>query len=125
MSTAFMMETTIQTLGECRFVSPLRHIGGVEVTFRTDHERVLYNHLALDDHAIGDQALSFQAAGAREKIFFDPPQTNAAIVNCGGLCPGLNDIIRGIVTQLSTRYGVTRIYGFRYGYEGLIQRYGH
>src|SRR4030095_3267762 len=43
----------------------------------------------------------------------------------GGLCPGLNDIIKGIVTQCHYRYGVTKVFGFRYGYEGLIQRYGH
>ncbi len=91
--------------------------------FKTDEERVLYNHLASEEGM--KSGLSFEMAGAREKIFFDPPKTTAAIVTCGGLCPGLNDIIRGIVTQLATRYGVTRIYGFRYGYEGLIPRYGH
>jgi 6-phosphofructokinase 1 len=47
------------------------------------------------------------------------------VVTCGGLCPGLNDIIRGIVNQCHHQYGITRIYGFRYGYEGLVQRYGH
>ena len=120
-----MLETTIQSLGECRFPSPLRHSGGVEVPFRRDHERVLYDH--RDDGAMLDpgERTSFEIAGPRENIFFDPPKTTAAIVTCGGLCPGLNDIIRGIVTQLSTRYGVTRIYGFRYGYEGLIPQYGH
>jgi 6-phosphofructokinase 1 len=46
-------------------------------------------------------------------------------VTCGGLCPGLNDIIRGIVMRCHQQYGVTRTYGFRYGYEGLVQRYGH
>jgi 6-phosphofructokinase 1 len=63
--------------------------------------------------------------GPREQLYFDPPKTTAAIVTCGGLCPGLNDIIRGIVMELYTRYGVTRIYGIRYGYEGLVPRYGH
>ena len=69
--------------------------------------------------------LSFEVAGPREMIFFNPAKTTAGIVTCGGLCPGLNDIIRGIVTQLHLRYGVTKVYGFRYGYEGLIPRYGH
>src|SRR5579862_7115486 len=104
-----MMDTSIKSLGECRFVSPLRHIGGVEVIFKTDEERVLYNHLASSEAIDGESALTFESAGAREKVFFDPAKTNAAIVTCGGLCPGLNDIIRGIVTQLATRYGVTRI----------------
>jgi 6-phosphofructokinase 1 len=69
--------------------------------------------------------LSFEMAGPREKIYFDPPKTTAAIVTCGGLCPGLNDIIRGIVMELHTRYGVSKIFGIRYGYEGLVPRYGH
>ncbi|HEY2342979.1 MAG TPA: 6-phosphofructokinase, partial [Chthoniobacteraceae bacterium] len=120
-----MMDTAIKSLGECRFVSPLRHIGGVEVIFKTEADRFLYNNVAGREPIDGEDALSFETAGAREQIYFDPAKTNAAIVTCGGLCPGLNDIIRGIVTQLSTRYGVTRVYGFRYGYEGLIPRYGH
>ncbi len=124
-STSSMMETKIQSLGECRFVSPLRHIGGVEVSFKHDDERVLYNHVAGEGSAATSEVQSFEVAGPREHIYFDSHRTTAAIVTCGGLCPGLNDIIRGIVTQLATRYGVNRVYGFRYGYEGLIPRYGH
>src|ERR1700726_481214 len=73
----------------------------------------------------GLSPLNFEMAGPREKIYFDPAKTSAAIVTCGGLCPGLNDIIRGIVMELYHRYGVTRIFGLRYGYEGLIPRHGH
>ena len=122
------MDTTIKSLGPCGFVSPLRHVGrGVEVNFRTDDERVLFKHtFDRDDRPASDDAdFAFEAAGPREKIFFNPGRTTAAIVTCGGLCPGLNDIIRGIVTQLHYRYAVTTVYGFRYGYEGLIPRYGH
>ena len=121
------MDTSIKSLGPGSIVSPLRHIGGVEVNFRTDEDRVLFNHtLDLDDHsAQGGDQLSFEAAGPRENIFFNPAKTTAGIVTCGGLCPGLNDIIRGLVTQLNYRYAVTKVYGFRYGYEGLIARYGH
>ena len=54
-----------------------------------------------------------------------PQKTIAGIVTCGGLCPGLNDVIRAIVRSLSLQYGVTRIYGFRYGYEGLVRQIGH
>jgi 6-phosphofructokinase 1 len=120
------MEATIERLGEGQFLSPLRH--GHFDKFKSDDQRVL-----LDDtirgtpHAAsGSEApRSFELAGPREKLFFDPPKTTAAIVTCGGLCPGLNDITRGIVMELYTRYGVTRIYGIRYGYEGLVPRYGH
>jgi 6-phosphofructokinase 1 len=122
------METTIQNLGPCPFVSPLRHSGGVEVRFRKDDERVLFEHLTAKlppEHLTNLAAApGFELAGPREHLAFDPSKTTAAIVTCGGLCPGLNDIIRGIVTQCHTRYGVTRTYGFRYGYQGLIARYG-
>ncbi len=116
------METNIEKLGDCRFVSPLTH-SSFEVTFRADSEQVLYDHLRNDSG--GDtSSVGFELAGPREQLFFDPSKTTAAIVTCGGLCPGLNDIIRGIVTQCYNRYGVSRVFGFRYGYQGLISRYG-
>jgi len=66
-----------------------------------------------------------EAAGPREKIFFDPLRIACGIVTCGGICPGLNDVIRSIVLSLYYHYGVQKVYGFRFGYEGLVQRYGH
>ncbi len=122
------MDTSIDSLGPCEITSPLRHVGsGVEVHFRTDEDRVLFDHtLDMDEGPIqSGPPLSFEAAGPREKIFFHPAKVSAGIVTCGGLCPGLNDIIRGLVTQLHYRYGVTNVFGFRYGYEGLVPRYGH
>ncbi len=118
------MDTLIKSLGECRFDSPLRHLGAAEVPFRNDDDRILFDHAEGAERNM-EEPLSFEVAGPREKTFFDPPKATAAIVTCGGLCPGLNDIIRGIVTQCYNRYGVTRVFGFKYGYEGLIQRYGH
>jgi 6-phosphofructokinase 1 len=120
------METTIESLGTPRFRSPLHHIGASNVHFRTDADRVLMDDIYSDSHGIRDATgkISFEMAGPREQIFFDPHRTTAGIVTCGGLCPGLNDVIRGLVMELSHRYGVTRIYGFRYGFEGLVPRYG-
>jgi 6-phosphofructokinase 1 len=66
-----------------------------------------------------------EAAGPREKLFFDPGQLACGIVTCGGLCPGLNDVIRSIVLSLYHHYGVHHVYGFRFGYEGLVPRHGH
>lgn len=122
------MDTTIKSLGPCEITSPLRHVGsGVEVHFRTDDDHVLFDHtLDMDEGPVhAGPPLSFEAAGPREKIFFNPAKVSAGIVTCGGLCPGLNDIIRGLVTQLNYRYSVTNVFGFRYGYEGLVPRYGH
>ena len=118
------MDTTINSLGPCEIISPLRHRGGVEVSFKTDSERILYDHIRGPEELTHSHK-SFEVAGPREMIFFNPSKITAGIVTCGGLCPGLNDIIRGIVTQLHLRYGVTKTYGFRYGYEGLIPTYGH
>ena len=118
------MSATIQSLGPCLFDSPLKHLGGADALFKTDDDRILVETTAGVEPP-PDQPRYFESAGPREKIFFDPAKTTAGIVTCGGLCPGLNDIIKGIVTHLYYRYGVTRVFGFRYGYEGLIQRYGH
>jgi len=60
-----------------------------------------------------------ELAGPRPKIAYSPPHTRAAIVTCGGLCPGLNDVIRGVVMVLWHRYGVRSIMGIRYGYSGM------
>ena len=57
--------------------------------------------------------------------FFEPKETICAIVTCGGLCPGLNDVIRSVVMQAYYRYGVPRTLGIPYGFEGLIADYGH
>lgn len=64
--------------------------------------------------------LFFEIAGPREKLFFDPKKTRAGIVTCGGLCPGLNNVIRSLVLQLYHGYGVREILGFTNGYQGLI-----
>ena len=119
---------TISSLGKCEIRSPLSRRGQISVNFRTDDDRVLFDDsLATFNKAIasGTPPASLEVAGPREMIFFDPAHTTAGIVTCGGLCPGLNDVIRGLVMQLYHRYGVSNIFGFRYGYEGLVPSYGH
>jgi 6-phosphofructokinase 1 len=61
----------------------------------------------------------FELAGPRAKLFFDPAQTRAGIVTCGGLCPGLNNVIRSLFLELHHGYGVKEVLGFRGGYQGL------
>ena len=117
-------DTSIPSLGPCLHSSPLRRIGGFDAPFKTGADRILYHsHLLEDGRDVSTP--SYEEAGPREMIYFDPARTTVGIVTCGGLCPGLNDIIRGIVMRCHQQYGVTRTYGFRYGYEGLVQRYGH
>lgn len=120
----------IQSLGECKFESPLK-LSKVDddnlTNYVKDEERILYSCYLSDikeDIAAGREPLSFEKAGPREKIFFYPNETRAAIVTCGGLCPGINDVIRGLVMNLHYQYGVKSIYGFRYGYLGMIKDSG-
>jgi 6-phosphofructokinase 1 len=68
---------------------------------------------------------AFELAGPRNRIFWEPSQVKAGIVTCGGLCPGLNNVVRGVVLELWYGYGVRTIVGFRYGYEGLVAKFGH
>lgn len=121
------MQTAITSLGPCPIPSPLTYNGLRGAYFRSDDERVL-----CDDSLAGFRAArpqkelppSFEVAGPRSRIFFDPRRTKAGIVTCGGLCPGLNDVIRSLVMVLYHTYGVETIYGFRYGYEGLVPSFG-
>ncbi len=71
-----------------------------------------------------DPGYLFELAGPRANLFFDPAQTRAAIVTCGGLCPGLNNVIRSLFLELHHRYGVKEVLGFRNGYQGLDPRRG-
>ena len=110
-------------LGKCRIPSPISNIRYVD-----DGEQVLYHsNLAKFEQFFrsGEKPPVFEKAGPREKIYFDPSKLKCGIVTCGGLCPGLNDVIRAIVLALHYHYDVRTIYGFPYGYEGLSHQYGH
>jgi 6-phosphofructokinase 1 len=95
------------TLGEPRFASTQSHTVGDDVRIP---ERI---------EAGADPGLLFELAGPRTRLFFDGPRSTAGIVTCGGLCPGLNNVIRSLVRELHFGYGVTHILGFRGGYSGL------
>ncbi len=75
--------------------------------------------LSLEDCAAGRDTRLFETAGARRNIYYDPIETTVGLVTCGGLCPGLNNVIRSLVLTLHHLYGVRRIIGFRYGYHGM------
>jgi 6-phosphofructokinase 1 len=101
-------------LGECRIDTPL-----VTPRFVEPLDSVLVDATLRGKNLCRDPE-HMEQAGPRQKIFFRPGETTAAIVSCGGLCPGINDTIRAITMVLWHRYGVRRIMGLRYGYEGLI-----
>jgi len=117
------VDFSIRQLGPCRVPSPMTHR-----RFVGDDERVLY-HVSFPEMKPwidkGIEPPAMETAGPRSMLFFDPAKLACGIVTCGGLCPGLNDVIRSIVLSLHHHYGVIRVYGFRYGYEGLVSRYHH
>jgi len=122
------MTPFIESLGECRYLSPLRRAGPGVVKFKTDRDQILCDDRAndsLETDRISQLPRAFEIAGPRERIYFDPEKTVAALVTCGGLSPGLNDVIRGIVMELWHGYRVREILGIRYGFEGMVLKNGH
>ena len=113
----------VETLGECKIDSPIRNR-----EFIDSDERILVTenvkNLQLLSERLGSTP-SFERAGPHHKIFHDPVWSRVAIVTAGGLCPGLNHVIKGLVEILMFDYGIKTIYGIRYGYAGLIPRCGY
>lgn len=115
------MDFSISRVGEPTLDSPLK-----DGIFVDDSEEICFcsdrriNEMLINS---GKKIPAFVAAGPRRRIFFDPSWCNVAIVTCGGLCPGLNDVIKSLVNTLWYNYGVDNIYGIRYGYSGLNPSY--
>jgi 6-phosphofructokinase 1 len=116
-------DLSIETVGKGTLKSPMKG-----VPFVSESDRV---SLTADVGRIqkfcesGKVIPSLEAAGPRETIFHDPAWTRAGIVTCGGLCPGLNNVIKGLVQVLWFDYGVRNIFGIPYGYRGLNPAYGY
>lgn len=121
-------ETMVPNLGPAKIDNPLTKLKPPEkrgFTFLDDDSaRVLINPYSCELDAEGNQPASFEKAGPRRNIYFDPTKLKAAIVTCGGMCPGINSLVRSIVLQLYYMYGVRNIVGVRYGLQGFIPSYG-
>jgi len=119
-------DLTITSLGPCRYDSPLKLStipGDGMPDYIPEGTRVSY-HVSYHPDADIDRNLAFERAGPRAKLFFDPRKVYAAIVTCGGLCPGLNNVIQSIFLELYHRYGVKKVLGVRYGYRGFDPKLG-
>lgn len=121
----------VTTLGKGSVVSPLKQSQRADnpvYKFVNDSERILFD-ASIENfnncRDTGELPVSFEKAGPRENIFFEPAKTKVGIVTCGGLCPGLNNVIRSLVNELHYRYGINRFLGIKYGFEGLISKYNH
>ncbi|MFZ4386568.1 MAG: ATP-dependent 6-phosphofructokinase [Chthoniobacterales bacterium] len=120
----------IQNLGYSNYPSPMGALRQeANANFVSDERhRILFDHSlerVTSTMENGKEPVTIERSGPRERIFFDPAKTKCAVVTCGGLCPGLNDVIRGLVMTLTYSYGVTTIYGIPCGYEGFVDRYKH
>jgi len=121
----------VTTLGRGNVVSPLKNSQREDspvYKFVEDNDRIIYdnsNEYYKNCMEEGIAPVSFEKAGPKETIFFEPAKTKVGIVTCGGICPGLNNVIRSLVNQLYYRYGISRVLGFKYGYEGFISTYNH
>ncbi|WP_461247088.1 ATP-dependent 6-phosphofructokinase [Treponema sp. R6D11] len=118
------LDFSIEELGKPSVPSPLKMsktTGDKVANYVTNDKFVRLNPFAVPGHqpSIKESNL-LECAGPREFIYFTPAHVHAGIVSCGGLCPGINDVIRAVVRCLWYRYGVTRISGIRYGYRGFL-----
>jgi 6-phosphofructokinase 1 len=109
-------------LGECKIVSPLRATRFMDTSkrllFRSDIDEL------RQQLGAGVDPPAFELAGPRESVYFNPGTLTYGIVTCGGLCPGLKDVIRSIVFCLHEKYSTAKVYGFRFGFDGLVERSG-
>lgn len=116
---------TVPTLGSAKIQTPIQFskvFGDTIANYVSDDEEILYQ-VTVDKKAGGCAYESFgtlQLAGPREHIYYNPKHVRAGVMTCGGLCPGLNDVIRSVVRTLWNRYGVRRITGIKFGYQGLL-----
>jgi 6-phosphofructokinase 1 len=128
-------DVVIEQIGTAKIQSPVHCLTSADdlscsipKNYVSDQDRVLvdvFEQRVMDCIRKGGYPLYFEMAGPRQKIFYDPKKIKCAIVTAGGLCPGLNDVIRSIVLELYHIYGVRNVIGIPYGYQGFIPEYGH
>lgn len=120
------LNSNVPRLGDCTVKSPL--------SLSIENNDLIPNYVEEGTKVIVDSVFNnnipadfktFEVAGPREKIYFDPSKTRAGIVTCGGLCPGINNVVKSIVNELSHGYKVRSIQGFRYGYAGIVPSCGY
>lgn len=118
---------TIPNVGIPKVQSPVmlsKRMGDLVANYVNEDECIIYNVKIHPDETITYKKENLiEKAGPRELIYFDPSKVHAGIVTCGGLCPGLNDVIRALVMTLWYHYGVRKISGIKFGFRGLLPQY--
>ena len=122
-----LADLLVPTLGAPRFDSPLADFVANRTTnehYVSEDDRVLFHDTVSEVGALGcapDLMPSFEPGGPRRQLFFAPGSTRVGVVTCGGLCPGLNDVIRGLVMEQALHYGIGEAVGFRHGFAGMVE----
>jgi 6-phosphofructokinase 1 len=122
-----LADLSVPSLGEPRYDSPLAGFIANRQTnehYVAEDDRVILHDTVGQLTELGmplDMAPSFEPGGPRRRLFFPPGTTKVGVVTCGGLCPGLNDVIRGLVVEFAEHYGIGEVTGFRAGYAGLVE----
>jgi 6-phosphofructokinase 1 len=122
-----MHDFSIPVLGIPKILSPIRMSTSEDdglADYVSENKRIYYGIDAWVNERgeeVKQQHETVELAGPREKIYFNPAHVHAAIATCGGICPGLNNVIRAVVRCFWYRYGVRRISGIRFGYRGLLE----
>lgn len=116
---------TIERLGPAQVPSPLAEMYGSALSFFVgDDERTLYDTTGFSWHhnqmPFAIDSVNLEVAGPRRFVYFNPAHTRAAIVTCGGLCPGINNVIRGLTHSLCLQYRIKQVLGIQYGYAGMV-----
>ncbi|MGX7678176.1 ATP-dependent 6-phosphofructokinase [Jatrophihabitans sp. DSM 45814] len=118
-------DLSIRRVGEAKLTSPLAAMlraRGSSIHYVHESDRVLLDDTvatAVARNVPAGELPSFEPGGPREFVYFEPTALRVAIVTCGGLCPGMNNVIRGLVLELCQRYGVADVVGFTNGFRGL------
>jgi 6-phosphofructokinase 1 len=122
-----LVDLMVPTLGEPRYDSPLADFIADRQTnehYVSEDDRVILHDTVRQLRVLAlppDQVPSVEPGGPRRRLFFAPGATTVGIVTCGGLCPGLNDVIRGLVMEFAEHHGISEVTGFRSGYAGLVE----
>lgn len=110
-------DLVVDMLGKPEIDSPVRL-----TSYIGEEERFLFDlnpENLIQQVSAQKELCTIERGGPRKKIFFDPHKTRAAIVTCGGLCPGINNVIRSVTLELLYQYKIISVIGYRFGYKGM------
>ncbi|MDD3118497.1 MAG: ATP-dependent 6-phosphofructokinase [Victivallales bacterium] len=117
------IDLSVTKLGKATIPSPLN-----DVNYEEENSTVVYEKDArkiVEEYRRDGKLLAFEKAGPQRMVYHDSAWSKAAILTAGGICPGLNDVIKGLTRTLMVRYQVPIVYGIKYGYQGLVPAFGH